>query len=78
MGESATDGAQCPIALPLWKLHLCKSRECSKFPLERQKNTKLHSKEIIKKVLKRRCLKCLCIVHLDLICMSYDKKKGWK
>jgi hypothetical protein len=29
-----------------------------------------------KKVLKFRCLKCPCIVHLDLICMSYDKKKG--
>ncbi len=32
--------------------------------------------DIIKKFLKRRCLKCLCIVHLDLICMNYDQKKG--
>jgi hypothetical protein len=29
-----------------------------------------------KKVLKCKCLKCLCIIHLDLICMSYDQKKG--
>jgi hypothetical protein len=25
-----------------------------------------------------KCLECPCIVHLDLICMSYDKKKGWE
>jgi hypothetical protein len=29
-----------------------------------------------KKVLKRRCLKWPHIVHLYLICMSYDQKKG--
>jgi hypothetical protein len=29
-----------------------------------------------RKVLKLRCLKCLHIVHLYLICMSYDQKKG--
>jgi hypothetical protein len=50
MGEGAMDGAQCANALPLWELHLCKSRERSKFWLERQKNTKLHSYDIIIKV----------------------------
>jgi len=34
--------------------------------------------DTIRKVLKHKCLKCLHIVHLDLICMSYDKKKGWE
>jgi hypothetical protein len=34
--------------------------------------------DTIKKVLKHRCLKCPLIVHLDLICMSYDQKKGWE
>jgi len=32
----------------------------------------------IKKVLKRRCFKCHRIVHLDLLCISYDQKKGRK
>jgi len=32
----------------------------------------------IRKVLKHRWLKCLRIIHLDLICMSYDQKKGQK
>ncbi len=27
-------------------------------------------------ILKRRCLKCTHIIHLNLICMSYDQKKG--
>ncbi len=34
--------------------------------------------DTIKKILKRRCLKCLHVVHLDLICMSYNQKKGWE
>jgi hypothetical protein len=38
--------------------------------------------DTIEKVLRCRCLKCSCIVHLDLICMNYDEKKGqesnWK
>jgi hypothetical protein len=29
----------------------------------------------IRNVLKHRCLKCPYIVHLELICMSYDEKK---
>ncbi len=32
--------------------------------------------DTIRKVLKHICLQCPHIVHLDLICMSYDKKKG--
>jgi len=34
--------------------------------------------DTIKKILKRKCLKCPHIVHLDLICMSYDQKKRWE
>jgi hypothetical protein len=40
------------------------------------KNTKLSPQDNIEKVLKCKCLKCPRIVHLDLICMSYDQKKG--
>jgi hypothetical protein len=32
----------------------------------------------IRMVLKHGCLMCLCIIHLDLICMNYDQKKGWE
>jgi hypothetical protein len=43
-----------------------------------KKNTKLSPHDTIRKVLKCRCLKCLCIVHLDLNFMNYDQKKGQK
>ncbi len=42
------------------------------------KNTKLGPQHTIEKVLKCICLKCPCIIHLDLICMNYDEKKGWE
>jgi len=35
-------------------------------------------KDTIRNVLKHRCLKCPRIVHLDLICMNYNQKKGWE
>jgi hypothetical protein len=37
---------------------------------------KLGPHDTIGKVLKCRCLKCPHIVHLYLICMNYDQKKG--
>jgi hypothetical protein len=76
MGESARDEAQwLPNALSFWELHLCESCKCSKPWLERKTNTKLGPQDTTRRVLNLRCLKCLLIVHLDLICMSYDKKK---
>jgi hypothetical protein len=39
------------------------------------KQTPIGLRDTIKKFLKRRCLKCLHIIHLYLICMSYDQKK---
>ncbi len=79
MRENARDEARwLPSALPLWELHLCGSYKCLKPWLERQKNTKLGPQDTIKKVLKLRCLKFPRIIHLNLICMSYDQKKGWR
>jgi hypothetical protein len=52
------------------------SCEYSKPWLERKTSTKLGPHDTIKKFLKHRCLKSPCVVHLDLICMSYDFKKG--
>jgi hypothetical protein len=79
MGESARDEAQwLPNALALCELHLCKVANVQNLGLKRHTNTKLGSQNTIRKVLKCRWLKCPRIVHLDLICMSYDQKKGQK
>jgi hypothetical protein len=76
MGESARDETQwLPNALSFWELHSCESCKCSMPWLERKTSTKLGSQDTTRKVLKRRCLKWPLIVHLDLICMSYDKKR---
>jgi len=76
MQESASDEAQwLPNALPLLELHFCKSCKSLKSWLERQTSTKLGPQDTIKKFLKHRFLRCPCIVHLNLICMSYDFKK---
>jgi len=45
---------------------------------KRKKNTKLGPQDTIKMVLKHKCLKCPHIVHLDLMCMNCDQKKGRK
>jgi len=52
------------------------SCKCSEPWLEVKKNTKWGRHDTIRNILKCRCLKCPRIVHLDLICMSYDQKKG--
>ncbi len=76
---SQRDGAQwLPSAFPLWELHSCKSCKCSEPWLERKTSTKLSLHDTIRKVLKHICLKCLHIVHLDLIYMNYDQKNGWE
>jgi hypothetical protein len=77
MGENAKVEAQWLLsAFPLWELHSYESCECLKPWLERKTSTKLGPQDTIRKVLKRRCLKCPRIIHLDLICMSYDQKMG--
>jgi hypothetical protein len=79
MGKGARDEAKwLPSALPLWELHSCKSCECSKPWLERQTSTKLGPHDTIKKFLKYRCLSYPHIVHLNMICIHYDQKKGWE
>jgi hypothetical protein len=50
------------------------SYECLELWLERQTCTKLSPHDTIRKFLKFICLKSHHIVHLDLICMSYDQK----
>jgi hypothetical protein len=46
-------------------------------PLVRKANKhQIWPHDAIGKILNFRCVKCLHIVHLNLICMSYDQKKG--
>ncbi len=43
-----------------------------------KKNTTLGLQDTIRKVLKCRCLRCLCIAHLNWICMNDDQDKKWE
>jgi hypothetical protein len=75
MGESANNEAQrFPSALPLWELHSCGSCKCLEPWLERKTSTELGPHDTIRKALKFRCFTCPCIVHLNVICMSYDQR----
>jgi hypothetical protein len=77
MKESVRDEANdSQVQLPFWKLHSCGSYECLKPWLEGQTNIKLGYHDTIRKVLKHRCFNCPHIVHLNLICMIPDQKKG--
>jgi hypothetical protein len=79
MGEGAKDETQwLPSALPLWELYSYESCECSEPWLERKASTKLGPHDTINKALKCKCLKWARIVHLNLIFMNYDQKKGWE
>jgi hypothetical protein len=60
----------------LSELHSYESYECLELWLEGQTSTKLIPHDTIRKVLKLKCFKCSHIVHLNLICKSYDQKKG--
>jgi hypothetical protein len=62
--------------IPILGIALVWSCECLETWLERQTSTKLGPQDTIRNVLKLKCLKCPHMVHLDLICMNYDKKKG--
>jgi hypothetical protein len=46
--------------------------------VEKENKHQLGLQDTIRKVLECGCLKWPLIVHLDLICMSYDQKKGHK
>jgi hypothetical protein len=41
-----------------------------------QISTKLDPQDTIRKVFKCTCLNYLLVVHIDVICMIYDQKKG--
>jgi len=75
--KSAKDRTRwLPNALSLWELDSCGSPECLKPWLEKQTSTKLGPQDTIRKFLMCRCLKCLHIVHLDLIAWIMIKWKS--
>jgi hypothetical protein len=81
--HTLTNGGECKRWSPMIlkctpTLGVAVSLECLEPWLKRQTCVKLGPQDTIGKVFKFRCLKCSRIAHLDLICMSYDQKKGWK
>jgi hypothetical protein len=60
---------------PTLRVALMRDLQMFKTLVGKKENTKWGPRDTIRKVLKCRCLKCPLIVHLDLICMSYDQKK---
>jgi len=78
-----TNGGKCrgwspmtPKCIPSLGVALMKEFQMFRTLVGKEKNTNLIPQGTIRKILKCRCLKCPFIVHLDLICMSYDQKKG--
>jgi hypothetical protein len=56
----------------MWELRMFKTL------VSKANKHQIEPHDTIRKVLKHKCLKCLFIVHLDLICINYDQKKVWK
>jgi hypothetical protein len=75
-GECKRLSPMTPKCTFILKLHLCKSLKCLEPSLRKKKSSKLGLQNTIGKILKCRCLKCSRIIHLNLKCMSYDRKKG--
>jgi hypothetical protein len=61
---------------PILKVALVQKLWMFRALVERANQWQIEPQDIIRKVLKCRCLKGLLIVHLDVIDMSHDKKKG--
>jgi len=70
---------KCTLTLGItfaWKLQMCRAL------VGKVNKHQIGPHDTIRKVLQRKCFKCHRIVHLDLLCISYDQKKGresnWK
>jgi hypothetical protein len=68
-GGQSRNGTMTPKCIPTLGV------ECLE-PFERLTNMKFNLQYTIRKVLKLICLNCPGIVHLNLMCISYDQKKG--
>jgi len=77
VGKNARDWTQWfPSALSLCELHIfVRKSQIFKTLVEKPNKHQTRPLGYHRKVSKCRCLKCSHIVHLDLKCMNYDKKK---
>jgi hypothetical protein len=64
--------------LPFWELKFLWSPEFSKNNLKGKKSLDWGLLYTIEKILKRRCLRWDCMIHLSTYNTSYGWKKGWK
>jgi hypothetical protein len=76
-GECKGWSLRTPICTPILEIAFVQELRMFRALVEKVKKIKLVPHETIRKVLKHRCLKCPHIVRLNMICMSYDQKKGW-
>jgi len=65
-----------PRQLPLWEMESQWTPKTSESDYRGQTSMSCGVLYIIEKLLKRRCLKWACIVHLDIWNISYGQKKG--
>jgi hypothetical protein len=78
-----TNGGKCnkwnpmtPKCIPTLGVALVWDSQMFKALVKKARKHQIEPPRYLWKYLKCRCLKCPCIVYLDLICMSYDQKKG--
>jgi hypothetical protein len=83
MKQIFTNGAKCkgcnlmtPKCIPILGVTFVRELQMFRTLVGKANKHQIGPQDTIKKVLKHRCVKCSLIVHLDPICMGYDKKKG--
>ncbi len=67
-----------PKELPLCELESWWTFECSENDCKSQNPMTWRVPYTIEKLLKLRCLKWVCMTHLDIWNTSYGQKKGWE
>jgi hypothetical protein len=67
-----------PRGLPLWELKSKWTPKSSESDWKGQNSLDWSIPYIIGRLLERKCLKWVCITHLDIWNTSYGQKKGWK
>jgi hypothetical protein len=65
-----------PSEVPFWELESQWTPECSESDCKGQNSMDWRVFYIIEKLLKRKCLKWVCMAHLDTLNTSYGQKKG--
>jgi hypothetical protein len=82
--HTLTNGGECkrwspmtPKCTPIVGIALVQESQMFRTLVEKTSKHKIKPSDTIGKVLKYKCLKWSCIIHLDLKCTNYDEEKGW-